>query len=235
MKEEIALLFILLYFFQPALAQEEIPVIQARLIVSDNNVSVDSVQLVYGFPSESEQDANYIAKLMDEGLSTIYQTRFYLEEFVPTIPESLGEEGIDYYYETVSGTLEAVVFLPFFEDAAFLAIGKENEGLTAFIDLRERLCDMDGECSENENYLSCPEDCPLEKSDNYCFPESDGVCDPDCIEGLDEDCIEEKGKVVPEKPELDLSKYFLPATVVLIILVIISYNLLKRRPGKSKH
>jgi len=44
-----------------------------------------------------------------------------------------------------------------------------------------------GKCEPQENYLQCPVDCPLDKSDNLCIPYSDGICDPDC-KGKDPDC-----------------------------------------------
>ncbi len=51
------------------------------------------------------------------------------------------------------------------------------------------LCNKDGSCDGDENYLSCPEDCPLNEKDNVCISKADYVCDPDCLEGYDPDCI----------------------------------------------
>jgi hypothetical protein len=51
------------------------------------------------------------------------------------------------------------------------------------------LCNDDGSCGQNENYLSCPADCPLDKKDSLCIAKPDSVCDPDCLEGYDPDCI----------------------------------------------
>lgn len=49
-------------------------------------------------------------------------------------------------------------------------------------------CNSDGVCDANENYLSCPADCPLDKPDGMCIKNFDGTCDPDCLTGLDPDC-----------------------------------------------
>jgi len=51
------------------------------------------------------------------------------------------------------------------------------------------LCNTNGLCEGNENYLSCPKDCPLNEKDGICINKADGVCDPDCLPGYDPDCI----------------------------------------------
>ena len=52
------------------------------------------------------------------------------------------------------------------------------------------VCNNDGVCQIGyENFLSCPDDCPLDKNDGICIKDADGVCDPDCSEGVDPDCV----------------------------------------------
>ena len=47
-------------------------------------------------------------------------------------------------------------------------------------------CTPDNACSENENYLNCPEDCSTGATDGICNPIRDNICDGDCID--DPDC-----------------------------------------------
>ncbi|MEA3254930.1 MAG: hypothetical protein U9Q22_03740 [Candidatus Altiarchaeota archaeon] len=49
---------------------------------------------------------------------------------------------------------------------------------------RNNICEIE----EDENALTCPEDCSPDERDDLCNPLNDGVCDPDCREGKDPDC-----------------------------------------------
>ena len=48
---------------------------------------------------------------------------------------------------------------------------------------------FEGLCSNIENHLTCPSDCPSGGSDNYCDLKLDGICDSDCSD-YDFDCDE---------------------------------------------
>ncbi len=54
-----------------------------------------------------------------------------------------------------------------------------NELLSINISLFAKMCG-DGECQEQENFVSCPDDCPSGGSDRKCDEQTDGICDPDC-------------------------------------------------------
>lgn len=49
-------------------------------------------------------------------------------------------------------------------------------------------CNNNSKCEQNENYLSCPSDCPSGSKDGYCDEIRDGKCDPDCASKDDYDC-----------------------------------------------
>lgn len=61
----------------------------------------------------------------------------------------------------------------------------ESNSLTVLVE-----CNGNGVCetAEDENALTCPQDCSPKKKDELCNPVLDGVCDPDCPEGEDPDC-----------------------------------------------
>lgn len=50
---------------------------------------------------------------------------------------------------------------------------------------QNKICELD----KNENYLTCPQDCPSGSADNYCDMLKDGICDPDCEISADVDCV----------------------------------------------
>ncbi|MFZ2456359.1 MAG: BatD family protein [Candidatus Altiarchaeia archaeon] len=50
------------------------------------------------------------------------------------------------------------------------------------------LCGNQACDKEQENYLTCPLDCPSGAKDGYCDKVKDARCDPDCAAGEDPDC-----------------------------------------------
>ena len=68
-----------------------------------------------------------------------------------------------------------------------------------------------------ENQLTCPEDCPSGKKDDYCDRVKDGVCDPDCGGGDDADC------------GLGYLLGYLPYIIISLVLTIIIYRIVKRQ------
>lgn len=233
----IALLFSLLFFpaySTAALDGNETLVLQARVTVIDGNVNVDDIQLVYGYPTESQLQGRYIAQILDRQLTELYHLKFSLNESFPTIPESVPAKDINSYLESMGSTWEATLYFPYFEDAEFIALGSDDGNLIAFVGLKDELCNHDGKCNGNENFLSCKEDCPLDKSDNYCYPQKDGVCDPDCIQGLDPDCAKSAADNEPKKTVLSQSDYYFIASVLILAVSIVVYNLVKRKKRSKK-
>ncbi len=202
-------------------------VLMARILVIDGNVSVGEMRVAFS-DAESEQGNEYLAKLLNKEMETLYQSRFSFREMVVKIPQGYPVENIEGYYEKTPGRLEALLVFPYFEEAEMLAIGKPGEKPIAFLDLKKRLCNNDGKCLEGENFISCPQDCPLEETDGLCLAESDGICDPDCVEGLDPDCTEQ----TPETPETGTksgNQNALLAIAALIALSALALFLRKRK------
>lgn len=57
-------------------------------------------------------------------------------------------------------------------------------------------CNKNQVCDTTETYLTCPDDCPLDREDKICIDRKEGVCDPDCLGGVDPDCEGECGNHV---------------------------------------
>jgi len=79
-------------------------------------------------------------------------------------------------------------------------------------------CNNNKKCepSLDENYKTCPQDCPSGTKDNYCDKISDGICDTDCDKKDDPDC---GFKIVDL---LDLS--ILAISIILIIVLYFWYR-----------
>ena len=77
----------------------------------------------------------------------------------------------------------------------------------------------DGRCSDPEDALTCPQDCPSGVQDFTCDGKSDGLCDPDCTGGSgDPDCGD--GRQGGGTPSL-LVILGIAVAVVLVIIVVL--------------
>jgi len=201
-------------------------VLMARVTIQNNVVEVDDILVSYGEVSKSDPDGNFIANLLNKELESEFQLRFSMERHFPTIPESipLGQE--EEFMESESDYYEALLFFPYFEGAEIIEIGYQGNPPIAFVGIKDEICNLNGECEENENFISCEADCSIE-DDLYCYPEADEICDPDCVEGLDEDCGVDS--VNPEEPGFNFQDYFIPIAIFLIVGLIIGYNLTKKK------
>jgi len=83
-------------------------------------------------------------------------------------------------------------------------------------------CTPNNQCEENENSLTCPEDCSTGISDGICNYKADGVCDPDCDE--EPDC---------RKSEFNMNYIIIPF-IILILIVLALWLLPKIFKKKEK-
>ncbi|RLE30841.1 hypothetical protein DRJ54_01825 [Candidatus Acetothermia bacterium] len=81
-----------------------------------------------------------------------------------------------------------------------------------------------GVCEPNfqENYKTCPRDCPSGSPDNYCDKQIDGRCDPDCSEQEDLDCKTQEG--------LPIIVY---VSIVVVLIAIVLFVVLKSRRSET--
>ena len=69
-------------------------------------------------------------------------------------------------------------------------------------------CTSNNLCDENENSITCSEDCPTGSSDGICDYKSDGICDFDCEE--EPDC---------KKLEINIMYFIIPFIIILLIIL----------------
>jgi len=85
-------------------------------------------------------------------------------------------------------------------------------------------CNSNNQCSTEENYITCPEDCESGISDGRCDYKADGICDPDCTQ--DPDC-----------KEMDftfLIYIFSGIMLIIILLVIFSKKMQNKLPQNDQ-
>lgn len=84
------------------------------------------------------------------------------------------------------------------------------------------ICIRNGICEANENYLTCPGDCPSGSPDGYCDRISDNKCDPDCSENSDLDC-----RVV--KPKEENPNIIVPVGITLLFFLMMAGSIIISR------
>jgi len=93
-----------------------------------------------------------------------------------------GETERLYYLVKVIKEVEDRITLP---PAKVLYNGKivySNEPEVFIVGKKGRMvCVINGRCESDENYMTCPKDCPSGSRDGYCDGVEDGICDPDCV------------------------------------------------------
>ncbi len=202
----------------------------------DGTYKISELRAVMDFPLAIDENGNFLIKIADGKGTTLYQhkTKKFSMALVPSI-ESQGNETMQINeiiidQDELVGAKKGQMFflLPYLEEAKTLSF-EHGTKVLAKADL-SALCSNNGKCEEPENFVSCPQDCALDKEDGYCYAYKDGVCDPDCAEGIDPDCAGETPEPIPE-PEKD--SIILPA-IALGFAAIILFILLRKR-AKSKN
>ncbi len=198
-----------------------VPALKITIESNKGVLNITNAMVVADYLSEGNQYGEHAIKLKSEDEKTLYQLLFLAEGF--TFPPQ-GFENSDIniidYMERQRENFSSQYFLPFIKEAEFVSI-EGSEGEIARFNLSQ-LCNSDKSCQATENYLSCPEDCPLNEKDNYCLPLSDKICDPDCIKGIDPDCSIAKPSQTPTpEPKTEGINPILIAVVAAIIAVII--------------
>ena len=187
MNEKLVLVLVLLLAAQAVQAKELVPTIMFSVESEEGNTSIESARVLVDYLSDAEPMGEHALKLKNSEGQTLYQLRVYLVGFsFPPYGLETTDYNMDEYYENAEKNFTKTYWVPYMENAEYAVIEGE-EGEIARFDLGV-LCNANGACDESETFLSCEQDCPLDKKDNYCLPLTDEICDPDCAKGIDPDC-----------------------------------------------
>jgi len=119
----------------------------------------------------------FTAKLTSSNGKELSQSKFQPSFYILSNPPT----------ETDTDTI--ILNFDYSEQVKYLEVYHNNDQKLK-INIKKLLCNKDSVCNENENYLSCPSDCPLYSQDELCSGYSgDNYCDTDCY--TDTDCNQE--------------------------------------------
>ncbi len=115
------------------------------------------------------------------------------------------------------------LLMPYFATAKLISLYDPSDKMVANADVSRfaKICG-DNICQENENALTCPQDCKSGTKDGICDRQIDGVCDPDCAKGADPDCAATANYY-----------YYVAAIAVLILLAGLAGYLIWRKNNKN--
>ena len=148
-------------------------------ICRNDSVNARYIDLEDGNPSRYISSGNYRLEVDDGSGIEVYKTDFNVAFVLLTNPP------------TMVDCSPINMRIPFIDSMKRLTIYRND---TEIFSRDLSLCNSNGMCDLGyETYLSCPRDCPLDRSDGICLGRGDGICDPDCAPGVDPDCVQKGG------------------------------------------
>jgi hypothetical protein len=229
MERIIYILLLVLFLFQIPSAHSQPLHLEIYLNISINDIAnLLNITIVSG-PEASifYPDGNYTFQVLSKNGEILYQKNFEAGFVILSHPPVFVNETI---------VMFSIPYLPNMQILRLLKGGKvifeENIG--------KYFCNQNGKCEGQENFYSCPKDCPSGSKDNVCDALIDGKCDPDCKENVDLDCnLELKRKILGKvevlkptelrKDERKEISIFMIVIIVAIIFVTVLIFLLRSR------
>ena len=223
-----------------AYAQSTEKLLFFRISWSEGKYVIDDVKVILGEVAEVSYEGEYLIKLKDSSGNTLYQTsvrkiNMQLEvseipdigDYAVAIDENFAQLTVN--YDEVFGTKEGQMFLvvPYVEEASSLVFQHGKIKLAEYP--LKKLCNNNGICEQNENYLSCASDCKPDEKDGYCIRFKDDVCDPDCAYGIDPDCEKKHAESRPDIFKLLRDKISYIILFIIIGSIIAYFYFVKKR------
>ncbi len=147
-------------------------------IYNDYDVELFDIKVQESYETNEFDTGDFKAEVLAGSNEVLYETEFPEPDFM-VISE---EETTLLEYDTVD------IYFPYNENSKTLNVYYKDE-LKLTEDISILLCNKNSICDENENYLSCSQDCHQFSEDGVCWGFSgDKFCDIDCYD--DEDCHE---------------------------------------------
>jgi len=142
-------------------------------IYKNDTAYLNNIKLLEGRATPYISSGDYSLKITDNSENILF------EHAINLVFALLSDPPIERDYADLS------LRIPFNNNMKKIIL--EKNGTDIFSSLIN-LCNNNNFCDPNEDYLSCPSDCPLDKKDGICIKDADGICDPDCLPGVDPDC-----------------------------------------------
>ncbi len=177
------MIWLILLLVLPVFVEANRVLVLGFIISRDNKASLEKMDVRYGFPDKPlGARSDYSLHIYDKSGKSLNDYPFFVSFSV--IPDYLNQSSS----EEIEMETSAVYFrLPYNETYRYIVINHNDRTI-----FRKRidnlLCNNDGKCNNDENYLSCRQDCDEKSRDGFCERVNDGFCDADCKPGEDPDC-----------------------------------------------
>ena len=204
--------------------QESGKVIDVDFTVYKNGTVTDhGLKLLNGEPDSAASEGSYTLEVVDVNGSRLYVTNVSVYfDYSGSV-----EAGVN-YSSMVSETNSLFHKVPFIEGMHELRLLHDG-GVLYSTELD--FCNFNFVCGLTENFLSCPEDCPLNQNDGICLPYDDNICDPDCHPLTDQDCLKPEITSKPPRSALNGSLYSYQVQATSLDNDTINYSLLEAPAG----
>lgn len=194
---------VLMVLAGPALA-EKVVLLDFGL-TSGGEVTMNWLSVIEGSPERTVEGGNYAIVVLDEEGEEISRTELFISFYMSGTLEEMDERDV-------------LVRVPYREDAYVVSI--EKGGSLIFHQVIGSVCNHDSECGDNENYASCPTDCPSGGRDNYCDSMEDGICDSDCaVSGDPADCRQPTGAAIAGEVGAPLELPLIPIGIAVVVII----------------
>ena len=153
-----------------------------RVAINESGyANISSVIVTYGEYATQKSSAGEYSLQVRYGDSAVYSTYFNKTGSL-IFSDSPGGGS------TEEACCDYEFYVPFYNASQIIEV-RHGDALVLSASLGAYLCDYDSICDGNEDYLTCPSDCPSGHEDGLCDHARDGLCDPDCFAQYDMDCI----------------------------------------------
>ena len=151
--------------------------------ISDDNQSVNITHILVSYSNylTPSNKSRMFLMIVSYNNSVVYKTSFNPKYTMIFYDSSSGGN-----YALIKQNSE--LFIPFYGASERIDISKDGKIIFSTV-LSDYVCNYDGVCENNEDFLTCPSDCPSGYEDGLCDHVIDGRCDPDCLKEYDIDCI----------------------------------------------
>jgi hypothetical protein len=229
MKKVLLLAAMVLLFASFCTAKDPMKTIMVSVKSEEGLLSIADARAVVDYASETESAGEHAIKLKNAENQTLYQLLVYMGVVAfPPYGAEITEADLNKFYENAEKNFTKTIWLPYMENAKYVVL-EGLEGEIARFDLGV-LCNKDGKCDSTENFLSCEQDCPLDKTDNYCLPLADKACDPDCAQAIDPDCTEKTPEPTPTTTPVPKPATFdWPLAIGIAAILLLLVLFLRRR------
>lgn len=216
MKNIITILILIFLLPNFLFAAETQDILYVAVHFDHGRVNIENLEVGFGFvPEKTEINPNapaYWLEIIADSGEVLVKKQFNINLEIMLEPPLPGEEYDSYIHEKILEETTELVAVPYFPNLkwAYLYDGNYNFLEKKEIAYLSQICG-NGICQNDENYVTCPNDCKENGKDGYCSPG---------MEKTDTDCFA-KGEFVNTTTFKNNSNIFILTIIIIIFLIIV--------------